>query len=159
MDFYFPRETPRLRKSLFRENERGIRGFLYNSTRCLDMIRAHETFHRSCTDTGNGNWWGRYADTRHMYSAMRRGMLRRWGRRGDSALIYSHVLAIVSPGFDCPCCLENYRARWIPSRDICKAEVRVQARASATIQKHCRVVRVAGLCHVWLLSVAKLHMR
>lgn len=30
---------------------------------------------------------------------------------GSVALIYSHVLAIVSPGFDCPCCLENYRAR------------------------------------------------
>lgn len=35
---------------------------------------------------------------------------------GQVALIYSHVLAIVSPGFDYPYCLENYRAR----RGICK---------------------------------------
>lgn len=96
------------------------------------MIRAqrNETFRRSCTDTGYGNWWGRYADTRHMYSG-RDGMQRR-GRRGlrgeegvdgRVALIYSHVLAIVSPGFDCPCCLENYRARRIPPRHL-QAEVR-----------------------------------
>lgn len=43
--------------------------------------------------------------------------------RGRAALIYSHVLAIVSPGFDCPCCLENYRARRIPPRHL-QAEVR-----------------------------------
>lgn len=30
--------------------------------------RAAWNVRRSCTDTGNGNWWGRYADTRHMYS-------------------------------------------------------------------------------------------
>lgn len=47
------------------------------------------------------------------------------GGKGDGggALIYSHVLAIVSPGFDCPCCLENYRARWIPLWHL-QAEVR-----------------------------------
>lgn len=57
--------------------------------------------------------------------------MQRWGGEEDrgrrenerAALIYSHVLAIVSPGFDCPCCLENYRARRILPRHL-QAEVR-----------------------------------
>jgi len=57
------------------------------------------------------------------------GMLRGadGGEARGAALIYSHVSAIVSPGFDCPCCLENYRARLIPRRHL-QAEVRARFR-------------------------------
>lgn len=65
-------------------------------------------FTGACIDTGHGNWRGRYADTRHMYSDRQERDTEGEGRAG--VLIYSHVLAIVSPEFDCSCCLENYES-------------------------------------------------
>jgi len=73
------------------------------------------------------------------------------GEARGAALIYSHVLAIVSPGFDCPCCLENYRARLIPRRHL-QAEVR-----ALRFRNIRRSVGSAGYAACDCFSVAKLH--